>query len=329
MTFALLVVSTYAYDWGGGPASPINWHMVPSDFTPAEEAAVAAAFEAWDAGSGEVIRGASMDINRDTDRTSGGLCNLKNEVFMKDQDFFDAHGWSADIAALSPCLGSYDIVFNSDISWCTSAPSACGSGFSIGQTAVHEMGHWVGFLHFNEGIATMNDDYPAGGDLGDTTWRIHEDDYVGLVDHRPGSSTGNNFMVARYDYAGGGSSNEVWDASDGPWEFSRGSDTWPDERPDEILAVLEGTSNNLSPTVQWLLSANTNCTTLDYLIGSRTPTLTSNTAYSIGPNAWNLADTVPTGNYYLCVIIDAGSSFSETSEADNTVISEVQVEVIP
>lgn len=323
-----LISVAFAYNWDAGPASPINYHLVVSDFTAAEEADIVAAFEGWEAGTGEVMRGADMVINRDTDDASGGLCNLTNEVFMKDQAFFDAHGWSAD-AHMNGCLGSFDIIFNSSVTWCTSRDSACTSGESIGQAALHEMGHWIGFGEEDDNIATMNGVYPAGGDLGDTDWRVNEDDYVGLVAHRSDSSTGNNLMVARYNYDGGGNSHEVWDVSEGTWTFDRSSDSWSTDSPDDIFAVMEGTSSSLSPGMDWRLSSNTTCSTGDYLIGTRTPSLSSNTPYLVGPNAWSLADTVATGDYYLCVIIDPGTSISETSEADNSVVSEIQVEVIP
>lgn len=324
-----LITLAYAYDWGSGPASPINYHLVVSDFTGAEETDVVAAFEGWEAGSGEVMRGADMVIDRDTDDASGALCNLKNEVFMKDQTFFDDHGWSDQDGHQYTCLASYDIIFNSSISWCTSRDSVCTSGTSIGQVAIHEMGHWIGFNHEDDNIATMNHVDPHGGDLGDTDWRVNEDDYVGLVAHRSDSSTGNNLMVSRYDYDGSGSSHEVWDSSEGTWRFDRSSDTWTYDTPDDILAVMEGTSSSLSPGMDWRLSANTTCSTGDYLIGTRSPSLSSNTPYQVGPNAWNLADTVATGNYYLCVLIDPGTSISETSETDNSVVSEIQVEVVP
>lgn len=332
MISLLLTVSAYGYQWDGGPGTQINYHLVADDFTAAEEAAVEAGFEAWNAGSGEILRGAEMHITRDTDDDSGALCNFKNEVFMADRAYFDEHGWPEGVIAVqSSCLGSYDIVFLEDETWCTGLPSDCSNSFpSIGQVAVHEMGHWVGFDHEDMHIATMNSVYPNGGDLGYTGYRINEDDYTGLRDNRPGSSTGHNLMVARFRYNGNGQSEETWT---GPtyWQFSRGSDIWTGGRgtPVPIQLVYNGTATSVSPLVEWRLSTNTFCSSSDYLIGSRTPSVGSNIPYEVGPNAWSLGNTVPLGLYYLCVTVDANASIAETSEVDNHVVSERLVEVVP
>lgn len=329
MIALVLAAPALAWDWDGGPGSTINYHLVPSDFTLAEETAVETAFEAWNAGTGEILRGADMQITRDTDDAGGAVCNLKNEVFMGDQTYFDNHGWPG-IARYQPCAGSHDIVFNSDNTWCTTLDSDCTSGDSIGQAAVHEMGHWVGFGHEDDNLATMNSVYPAGGDLGDTAYRIHEDDYDGLIANRPHASTGNNLMVAKYTYDGAGSSHEIWNSSEGTWTFDRSSDTWTGgDSPDPIQVVINGTATSLSPLVEWRLSSNTICSTSDYLIGSRTPSVSTNTPYQVGPTSWTLADTVPTGFYYLCVTVDSNTAITETSEADNDVVSDKQVQVVP
>lgn len=323
----LVTVVAHAYVWDGGPGSSITYHMVTSDFTTAQENAIEAAFDAWDAGAGEILRGATMSITRGSDDGGGALCNSKNEVFMKDGVFFDDHGWGDDVAHYNECFGSHDIVFNSDKTWCVGLPSTCASSSrSIGQAALHEMGHWIGFDHDDTRLATMNGAYPSGGDLGESEWRIHEDDYVGLVANRPDSSEGTNLLVAKFILDANGGSHE--ELNDGTWRFDRSDDVWADIVPSDIQAEIQSTSGSASPLIEWRLSSNNVCSSADYLIGTREPTISSNTSYLVGPTSWTLADSVPVGLYYLCVMMDANFEYGETSESDNILVSESKVQVL-
>jgi hypothetical protein len=335
----LIISGAMAYNWGVGiPGNTGTYHIVVADFASAEENDIELGAQAWLAGSGRVLRGADFEWVRGSDDTNGGArCNFNNEVYMQDQSYFDAHGWSGDIARTTTCDDT-DIIFNSDKTWCTNTPSGCTSGYSMRAVAAHEFGHRIGFQHEDDNIATMNHLYPNGGDIGKGWYYdINEDDYVGLCDHKSDSSTGANLGLSRWKWVPDSydgmadddeKAEEVWVSPDR--SFDRSSDTWIGATPNDILAVNTGTTTE-HPLVKWVLVTAPYCGvgSTEYQIGTVTPGLSANLPFAIGPSSWALADTVPTGDYYLCAWIDAGQTISETNEGDNSVASEWKVTVVP
>jgi hypothetical protein len=240
-----------------------------------------------------------------------------------------------------------DIVFNRSETWCGGTPSGCTwtdvtHTYSIGQTAMHEFGHYLGLNHEDDNIATMNDGYPGGGDMAQTHFRINEDDYAGLVDRKAtaNAGTGNNLMLSRFSYwsvkaferwdneepEGESDDTKTWDRSDDDW-FPAGDAS----HPGKILAVFEGTSGTLSGVdVEWRVRQLSDPTCFDsngwteYTVGHRSFDVSVNVPYSIGPDDWDLWG-VPTGTYILCAKIDPYSEFTETWEGDNVVFSEAYV----
>jgi len=322
-----------AYDIGIGiVGNEGHYAIVTGNFTSTERAEIDAGAAAWNAGAGEVLRGADWEWIRDADVSSGGRNNFRNEVYERDQAFFDANHWSDALAVTTPLvLNDRDIIFNSDETWVECLPSDCQvtTESSIGHVAMHEFGHRIGFNHENDFVATMNSEYENGGDIGDTAHRINEDDFAGLAYYYPGSSTGINLMLSKWAAAEeDGFVSEQWETPGHIFDLSANSWVGPSGPPGDVLVLVTGTST-ASPLIEWRLSSNSTCTSVDPLVGSRTPTVGVNVPYSVGPSAWNVSG-VSAANYYLCVLVDADNSVTETSGVDNGVRSDyASLTVIP
>lgn len=312
----------------------LTWHMCTGEFTSAQEAEITDAANSWDAGSGEVLRGAIWQFLRGADRT-GSSCNdsnFENEVYMEGNAWFSARGIPSGYSAICLCYTAFDdIVFRSTPpvgSWSNNLPSNT-TGVSIGQVAHHEFGHALGLAHEDDLVALMNSDYPHGGDLGDVGYRPHEDDYVGLKTNRPGSSTGRNLMLGKFIDEGDASAKMTWrdvsiDFSGSPYCDGVVSSSG---RPAAILGVMEGTAA-VTPSVEWWLSANTNCGAgTSYTVASWTGSMASNTPTSLRPT-FDFTG-VPAGSYFLCAEIDPDDAISESSTAsDNDLRSDVMLAVV-
>ena len=329
---ALLMLSatSLAWTWDAALApsgSSLTWDMCQGEFTASEETEIELAANSWDAGSGEVMRGAIWNFSRGSDDVSCAPDNNDNEVYSRSRQWFTSRGWPSSTLALCSRTGNdIDISFVQDVTWSTAVPSGT-SNTSIGQTALHEFGHALGFNHENTVVATMNASYPFGGDISAHKYRPHENDYAGLVANRPGASTGTNLLLGRFLFAGT-SAQELWDQKVfADWTVCDGVVSSPNG-PDEIYAIIEGTSSQ-SPLIEWWLSEDTDCDAgTRYDVGSRTPTISSGTPYLVHPNPYDFTG-VPTGHYYLCAEIDPNGLIAETppSDSDNNLVSEVEVTV--
>lgn len=311
----------------------LTWHMCTGEFTSAQEAEITDAANSWDAGSGEVLRGAIWQFLRGADRT-GSSCNdsnFENEVYMEGDAWFSARGLSTSHSAVCLCYTAIDdIVFRSTPTigtWSNNLPSNT-TGVSIGQVAHHEFGHALGLAHEDDLVALMNSDYPHGGDLGDVGYRPHEDDYLGLKTNRPGSSTGRNLMLGKFLDEGDKSARMTWDnLSEFPGTPYCDKVISSGDRPEAILAVIEGTAA-VSTDVKWGLSPDTNCDAgVKYSVAAMSITIGSNTPLAIQPT-YDFTG-VPIGvYYYLCAKIDPADTFSESSSAsDNDVRSDMVLSV--
>ncbi len=316
----------YLWDAANAPAgNSLTWHMC-ANFSTAEETDIETAADAWDAGTGERLRGALWSFVRGSDLSSGCVAdNNRNEVYERDLWWFLGAGYAADTPAVCLCsLGydDYDIVFNSSRTYSTGLPSETTSTTpSIGQIALHEFGHALGLDHEDDYIATMNSSYPNGGDIGHRI-QPNENDYAGLAANRSHTSTGKNLTLNRFHEGSSGTSEERWnDVSVGDWSACQVLLVDPGG-PDEVFAIIEGTSGQ-SPEIEWRLSADTNCFSgTEYVVGSRTPTLSVYTAYLVHPQPYDFRYTPP-GDYYLCAMIDPDDIITETDETDNQVRWEV------
>ncbi len=335
---ALMTDTAVAYRWGIGPPGPnFNYHVCTDDFTSAEESEIELGANAWDAGADEILRGANVNVWRDSDRTiaSGQTCSSGNgfdEVYARPEAWLSQHFCGNALACTLPGLPfpDTDIIFNDSLPFCTETPSHpdCDGEFSIGQTMVHEIGHKIGFIHENDNIATMNENYPSGGDINRTKYRIHEDDSVGLQAHKGDSSTGRNLMIQRFGYDGDGEADETWVSNS---TYDKSSSVWSQGgAPEFVQAIIEGTSTQ-SPLIQWRVEVSTSAECWDgigteYVVGSRTPTIGPNIPYEVSPTLWNFTN-VPVGTYKLCAMIDADDAITETAEGDNKMRGEMIVTV--
>ena len=332
--------SALAWNWDSGYApsgDSLTWHLCDNDFTANEESEITWAADGWDAGSGEAMRGAIWDFVRGSDHSSGcARDNNEDEVYMEDATWFTIVGYGASKAVCfcddGDGLDDRDIVFKSSVSWTTLVPSAAAdTDTSIGQVALHEFGHLLGFLHDNTKIATMNPggSAPNSGDISGHKYRPHEDDYVGLTVNRPDSSTGRNLMLGRFVEDGDQDGWEVWTSpSPSPWTVCDGIVNSP-SGPDRIYGIIHGTACQ-DPVVKWWLSADTTCNwgSPDYLVGTKTPHLCSGTPYLLHPDPYDFRG-VPPDDYYLCAYIDPADVISETNagDSDNDLRSEGLVTV--
>jgi len=179
----------------------------------------------------------------------------------------------------------------------------------------------------------MNSEYPSGGDLGGIKYRIHEDDYAGIADHKSDSSTGKTLMLSKFNFSV--SENEAVEKWTAARTFDKSDDDWfptaaAGGGPANLLAVIEGTGS-ASPLIEWRVVDPSQSLCFDgvgteYTVGSTTPTISAGLPLSVQPNDWNFAN-VPAGTYELCAKIDANDAITEPSEAAHRVRSEGQITV--
>ncbi len=319
---------------GGSQGYKIN----VNDFSSGEQTEIEHGADAWDAGSGEILRGAAWQYNRNADLTvDGSFCDGTENIREKDDTWFTGQGLAADVDAVTtPCFAfcgwvDGDITFRDSEPWSTSLPSdITNSDLSIGTVAMHEFGHFAGLDHEDANMATMNSLYPHGGDIAHTKYRINEDDYVGFLTGYSDASTGNNMMLSRYAFetVGDNLAVEVWtngtsEETGKTWSGHAGNTITAAAGPSEVMAIINGTSS-ISPVIEWRLSSDAVCFSgTEYVLGTRTPTISSNVPYAVSPNGgYAIPGGTPNGTYHLCAKIDSTGATSETSESDNIIVSE-------
>lgn len=191
--------------WASGTTS-VTYRVNTADFSSAEIAEIEAAADAWHGGSGTNLRGVNWEYVRGADVTSDGSSNSSdgiNTLGRKPNSFFTVSGTKARTARwvnANCVIVEADIWVNSSLTTSNVVPSALPwenvtpTQHSLGQLFVHEFGHAAGLDHSDLNgsslmLATMNTQYPGGGDISAVKYRISEDDYVGHATLHPGSST--------------------------------------------------------------------------------------------------------------------------------------------
>jgi hypothetical protein len=329
----LFAPAALAWTWDSieAPAGDsLTWRICEDTFTfsTAEEDEIGFAAAGWDAGTSEAMRGALWDFTKSTDRASCAIDNGFNEVYERSDSWFSARGIGGAIAVCEndPADNDIDVIFKQTVNWATVVPSnTTGTQVSIGQVALHEFGHALGFNHETTEIATMNGSYPNGGDISAFKYRPNEDDYVGLVANRPHSSTGTNLMLSRWVTG----PTEVWDfKSSTRWTVCDTVVASSVDGPEEIFAIIHSTTS-ATPQIEWRLSTDQTCFSgTEYTIGTRTPGLGSNVPHLVAPTNYDFTG-IPAGDYWVCAMIDPSNAIAETatSDADNDLISTVRLTV--
>lgn len=326
----------YNWDFSEAPTgSSMTVHLCDGNFGDAKILAIFAAADAWKAGTGEILRGATWSYVRGTDRSAGSCDygNGYNEIYSRDATWFgdrgldEAQAWTRNDDVTDST--EVDFVLNSGLTWTATIPSGTPlSEASIGQIALHEFGHGLGFNHNDTFLAVMNSYYPYGGELGGM-YRPNEDEYVGIHTERPHSSTGINLLLNKFAFdTSTDLADEVWDSTaGGRWGVCDYLIDPDIDGPEGINAVIYEQSGAVSVEVRWQLSEDITCFSgLEYTVGTRFPSIGSNTPYTVQPTDYDFRG-VPAGNYYMCARIDPLGYFSESSESDNDIRSEVQVNV--
>jgi len=329
--------NTCAYQVGNAREYRIN----TNDFTLAQVLEIKDAAHAWDAGAGLIVRGADWDWYPNDVLFDGTLGNGNNNVRKKSAQWFEDQGYGTKVAITrrwqSGCdTVEADITFNLLYTFNTDLPSTETGpvdDFSIGQVTIHEFGHALGFRHENAFEATMNEDYPGGGDIAGSWYRIHENDYVGLVHAKGDSSTGKTLMLSKFIATALGDVGEAW-TDDGAVESGRVWTGCPGDNisqatgPREILALIVGTPT-VTPKIEWALDPGGVCFSgTEYSLGTRNPTISANTPYAVQPNGgYAIPNNTPVGDYHLCAKINSDGAIAESSSTDNIVRSEKIFEV--
>ncbi len=316
------------------PGNSVTYHLISGKFTASEIDAIDNAHAAWRAGAQQLNRGADWRFIRGATEPTGSLDISDNRYHVSrlSDSWLANKGVSA--SALAVAFRSYgafpncgvrggDIIFRNSLTWSTSLPNSTPIGaFSIGQVAIHEFGHIIGFDHDNGDLQVMNAAYPAGGDISGE-YRISEDDYVGLEANYPDSSTGKNFMISKFRSTGGGNAVEGWTGST---VFTSASDVLVgSEVPEDVSLILTGTTGALVVKVTWYLRPSSGgiCGDASSIeVGSRFPNLGVNTTFSRNLSTWQIPAGTAPNTYKVCAVIDSDGSFSETRENDNSVLSE-------
>lgn len=345
----LLLSTASAWKFAGDPYSSTyravvgRNYRINTDFDSTRRGQIALGASLWDAGPGERIRGATFGFTRGGDVNYSASCNGRNEVRsynrlqMGIRGGLNANGmmtychpvwllWEAQLttpAALA--VANIDIGLSQNVAWCTQpSVEACLPWVSLAQTSAHEFGHFAGFNHERVLVSTMwaSD---RRTDIGQQPW-ISENDVDGLQTKYPGSSTGVDLGV------------KAWrsDSTEKAWLYDERV-TWSHSfggfgiyrKPRAILATMIGTGSSIAP-IRWYVTAGSCDSTPQYTVGTRTPTMSTNVPYEVGPSGGFDLSAVPVGEYRLCVEVDPDDVVVETDETNNRDQSDAGfVRVIP
>jgi hypothetical protein len=337
--------------------------VVAADFTTTELNAIARADRAWNAGFGDLVRGADWDFIRGPDISNPIEADYSVRKLVEAQLAPIGCGTAVactlqEFAAWPSCesIGGL-IIFNSNRTWVNKVASNLDPNErSMNAVGMHEFGHLLGLGHVGDLSSgqvfqsAMNSSTP-NADFGGKN-RLHEDEADALRDNYPHSSTGRNLMLGAFEGVDGSdngvdgditNSREVWtdldlDLIDGladdeavvcPGQEYAGAD-----RPGRLLVnyVGTGTSNNVK--VRYYLreagstdecGSSSDSTPFETVTFSQLAMDNPSTAQ---PFDWSIPAGMPAGSYVPCAVIDPFDDVAETSENDNIVVGDGTLQVL-
>ncbi len=330
------------------PGDAAEFTFRSGDFTAAEKTEITKGATMWNAGDDFVNRGATWEFVPAGDTSVQSFEDDLTTVLFEDDAFFTAHGAPTALAfavhefrAWPDCrIRSADVVLNSDLNWKHKRPNALpniNTTFSLRQTVAHEFGHVLGLGHVQGLIATMNNNYPFGGDLANHD-RVNADEYAALLAYKPGPSTGINLLLSKFDVTNAqiGASDEFWTGRSGapewPWEACPGHTLPVDKSPHHIYAISQSSVQLVSGVVvRWKMrkKEDGNCLSPQSIdLGSVGVNLPSGVAVPVNLEGWTVPIDAEPGKYRVCAQIDAPNQFAETSELDNKLLADKRFTVL-
>lgn len=363
MTMLLpLITSAHAYEFieynadRGGPCArsdEITWSgssasfwIQSGTFMDNYGTQVMVGVKAWNAGPGTVNRGADWEFSKAGDAVAVlGADNGYNEIYaasttaIKSSYGLDSSDWWAYTAvwADEDCeeILEADIIFDQNLSWSNGLPST-GNPFltppaniAVGAVAEHEAGHALGLDHDKDNMGVMF--RWAFAEHGSEI-RLSEDDYNALTYLHPlASNTGKNFMITPWVGVAGSSQRTYslnYGAVDvGSWATNVCGTVPLALGPPEILSIVNGTAANYTNIpMEWTISSDSTCFNADDItIGTRTPSMTTNIPFPVGPvnDEYIIPSNTADGDYWVCVGINPDENLgeAESSYSDNVIRS--------
>ncbi|MEQ1506178.1 MAG: matrixin family metalloprotease [Myxococcota bacterium] len=342
------------------PGAGATWYLVDidNDWDATYEAAVIDAAEQWDGGVGRRNRGYAWNYTM----AAMGIGPIHNDLLNEVGDASMAHmvsvhaqptsvlaltSWIVDAATCNITEADIEPVDDDTLaayagltwSWTDNPPSwgmeSATTTYSLPAAMVHEFGHAIGFDHVNDPVSVM--ERRTAAELGGK-FRIHENDYAGMVALKGDSSTGKNFVLGKWvsPSTTDRTQLEVWSSDGAPpsWQVTHGQTLAVGSVPGEtsgpapITLAVDGTGT-YTVDVVWTLSNDFTCFDADDVtVGTRLVKVVANSPTSESPSGYNVPSTLAAGMYWMCAGVNPYGTLAETDASDNVIISERLIQVL-
>jgi hypothetical protein len=211
-------------------------------------------------------------------------------------------------------IQEFDIEFNPERTWQFGAPDPVRRGnTNFRHTATHELGHALGLLHFDDAMAVMITTSPANKAWygGTADWRVvpHPDDSYSARVLYPFSGTHRDIAVSAFELQSQGITAVAM--ADTTVTLTRGQSF--------NMRASFGNLGNVSENfgIRIYLSNNETISTADTLVASGTGWADPGVFHTF---TWPIVvpSSVPSGEYFLGVILDPENNIPELLEGNNS-----------